>query len=169
MKHPFLMPFFVFQLFLPFGASEKINEMQELKGTDYKLCHKYTFHFFLAGIYLTDDGYVLQKKGDSFHYVPLDKVKTDELQKSGLLPNPLPHYSIPVGAYIAGYSLWLIILVVITGSLFWGWFWRRYSGASSEYCKSCKTEVTWDDRKRGECQVCHSPVKQISNPSRSIT
>ena len=165
MKHLLLAPVFALLLFLPFGASEKIDEMQDLKGTDYKLCHKYTFHLFLAGIYLTDDGYVLQKKGDSFRYIPLDKEKTDELQKSGLLPTPLPNYSIPIGAYLVGYSLWPIILVIISGSLFWSW----YSGASSEYCENCKTEITWNDRKLGECQVCHNPVKPISDPSRSVT
>ena len=148
-----------------FGTSEKIDEIQDLQGTDFKLCHKYTFHFFLAGIYLTDDGYVLQKKGDPFRYLPLDKEKTSELQKSGALPNPLPKYSIPVGAYLAGYSLWLIILVIISGSLFWSW----YAGASSEYCKNCKTEITLNDRKLGECQLCHTPVKPTSDPTRSIT
>ena len=169
MKHCLLVLVLPFQLFLPFGTSEKIKEIQDLKGTEYKLCHKYTFHLFLAGVYLTDDGYVLQKKGNAVLYVPLDKEKTDELQKSGLLPSPLPGYSIPITAYLFGYSLWLIVLVVIIGSLLWSWFWRRYAGGSSEYCKNCKTEITWNDRKLGECQVCHNPVNPISNPSRSIT
>jgi hypothetical protein len=165
MKQFSLAPVFAFLLFLPFGTSEKIDEIQDLRGTDYKLCHKYTFHLFIAGIYLTDDGYVLQKKGDSFHYVPLDKKKTEELQQAGALPNPLPNYSIPLSAYVVGYSLWLIMLVVIGGSLFWS----RYSWASSLYCKNCKTEITWSDRERGECQVCHNPVKPVSDSSRSIT
>jgi hypothetical protein len=169
MKHFLLALVLAFHLFLPFGTSEKINEIQDLKGTDYKLCHKYTFHLFLAGVYLTDDGYVLQKKGDLLHYVPLDKEKTDELQKSGVLPKPLPDYSIPISAYLIGYSLWLITLLIIIGALLWSWFWRRYSGGSTEYCKNCQTEITWNDRKLGECQVCHNPVKPISDPSRSIT
>jgi hypothetical protein len=158
-----------FHLFLPFGTSEKINEIQDLKGADYKLCYKYTFHLFIAGVYLSDDGYVLQKKGDPLHYLQLDNEKTAELQKSGALPNPLPHYSIPVSAYLFGYSLWWITLLVITGAILWSWFWRRYSGGSSEYCKNCQTEITSADRKAGECQVCHTPVKPISDPSRSFT
>lgn len=116
-----------------FGESEQVKEIQDLPQTDYKLCHKYTTHYFLAGIYLTDDGYVLQKKGQSLNYAPLDKEKIVELQASGVLPNPLPSYSIPVSAYIFGYSFWLSIVVLIGIILF---SIRRSSGSPPESRKT---------------------------------
>jgi hypothetical protein len=96
-----------------FGADEKIGKIQEIPGTDYNLCHKYTLHFFLAGIYLSDDGYVLQKKTDSRAYHPLTAQEIKELQQTGELPSPLPAYSISTIEYLFGYSLWIVLVFVV--------------------------------------------------------
>ena len=114
---------FVFGKLL-FGEEEKVVEIQDMPQTEYKLSHKYTYHYFLAGIYFTDDGYVLQKKGDVLGYYPLEKEKIAEFQKSGILPNPLPSYPTPISAYIFGYSLWWAILVVV-GIFFFSFRKRR--------------------------------------------
>ena len=98
------------QLF--FGEEETVVAIQDLQDSKYTLCHKYTSHYYLAGIYLTDDGYVLQVKGNEFSYFPLDKAKIAELQQNKTLPESLPSYSIPISAYIFGYSLWWSILIL---------------------------------------------------------
>ena len=109
---------------LSFGTDDTIKEIQELPGTNYKLCYHYHINYFIAGLYLVNDGYVLTEKPDpnklrfftdttANRYVPLSKEKTNELQNAGLLPNPLPKYSIPTSAYIEGFSLWWILLLTI--------------------------------------------------------
>ena len=94
---------------LGFGSDENIHAIQDIEGTNYRLCHKTTLHFFGAGIYMTDDGYVLQERGMYDRYIPLEESDIHEMQNEGLLPNPLPQYSIPIQEYVFGYSLWIVI------------------------------------------------------------
>ena len=107
---------------LEFGTQDTITEIQPLAGTDYVLCYKYHINYFIAGLYLSDDGYVLREKpkNDKHYmfttpdkYLPLTANKISELQQSGLLPNPLPKYSIPKSAYVDGYALWGILLATV--------------------------------------------------------
>ncbi len=95
-----------------FGNEETVIPIQELPETNYNLCFKYTSHSYLAGLYVTDDGYVLQEKGNKFSYLPLDETKIAEFQRNKILPDPLPKYSLPISAYIFGYSLWWSILIL---------------------------------------------------------
>jgi hypothetical protein len=107
-----------------FGTEDTIREIQPIPGTNFFLCHKHHSYYFLGGLYLSDDGYVLREKAThrkpyfydpskAERYVPLTSEKIAELQQAGILPNPLPGYSIPVGDYIAGYSLWLFLMLVV--------------------------------------------------------
>jgi len=109
---------------LEFGTDDTIKEIQDLPGTNYELCYHYHIYYFIAGIYLANDGYVLTEKPDptkqklltdsaANRYLPLSKEKTKELQQAGLLPNPLPKYSIPTSAYVEGYLFWPIMLITI--------------------------------------------------------
>src|SRR5260370_36185671 len=108
---------------LQFGTDDTIDKIQDLTGTNYTLCYHYHINYFIAGVYLANDGYVLTEKPDnkkqtlftdtSTKYLPLTKEKTNELQQAGLLPKPLPPYSIPTGAYFEGFLLWWILLFTI--------------------------------------------------------
>ncbi len=145
-----------------FGSDEKIEKIQDLEGTDYKLSHKFTLHFFIAGIYLSDDGYVLQKKTDFSGYYPLDNEKIQELQQNGMLPSPLPKYSISFWEYLFGYSLWLVIAF----ALFWVVGiplilarWRRLRGIRD--CPSCGLQLTPEELKSKFCGACSTPFQDI--------
>lgn len=95
-----------------FGNEETVIPIQELPETNYNLCFKYTSHYYLAGLYVSDNGYVLQEKGNNFSYFPLDETKIAEFQRNKILPDPMPSYSLPISAYIFGYSLWWSILIL---------------------------------------------------------
>jgi len=102
-----------------FGKNETIHKIQDinLKGPDGEqlfLGYKSTSHFFLAGIYLSDDGYVLGVEGKSNLYYPMPEgEKLVELQNTGMLPENLPDYQISIWEYLLGYSLWPILLVAL--------------------------------------------------------
>lgn len=70
---------------------------------------KVSMHFFVAGIYAKDEGYVLRVKGKQVYYpMPAGK-ELEELQAHSMIPSPLPSYSVPMWSYVFGYSLWIII------------------------------------------------------------
>lgn len=101
-----------------FGNDDNIHVIQELEllGPENKplqLAHRVTLHFFVAGIYTSDEGYVLTEKGNSELYYSLTPELLKTYQDEGTLPNPLPAYSIPIWDYLFGYSLWIIVGGVI--------------------------------------------------------
>lgn len=100
-----------------FGKDETLKCIQPitLKGPQGEaLClgHKFSKRFFIAGVYLQDEGYVLGLQQDTSRFFPLTEPYKAELQASGVLPTPLPAYSIPTIEYVFGYSLWLVIVFV---------------------------------------------------------
>jgi hypothetical protein len=104
---------------LMFGKDETLTCVQDigLKGAnDEPLClaFKTSKYFVGAGVYLKDDGYVLRSltAKDTFYPMP-DAAELKAFQARGLVPDPLPPYSIPVAEYLFGYSLWIVIAVVI--------------------------------------------------------
>ena len=169
MKHFFSILVFVVLLSLPshvhagqanlafgkllFGDKEEIDKIQDIKGTDYQLGHKYTLHFFLAGVYLSDDGYVLQPKNAHDTYYPNSEQEIKELQKAGLLPSPLPKYSIPIWQYLFGYSLWIVLAFVIGGPFVWP---RIQKLRGKRFCPSCKLELNPTETK--VCGACNAPL-----------
>lgn len=140
---------------LLFGSKDEVDTIREIEGTDYKLCHKYTLHFFMAGIYLSDGGYVLQKKGEFNSYYPLSEERIKELQREGALPSPLPKYSIPLIQYAFGYSLWIITAFVVAGPTL-RHVMRRMMG--KRFCPSCKLELTPHEAVTKTCGVCNTPL-----------
>jgi hypothetical protein len=104
---------------LTFGEDDKIHAIQDVdlkgaKGEALYLGHMVKTQFFGAGIYVTDGGYVLGVKGDSHTFYPMPKgEQLAKFQESGLLPNPLPPYSLNFFDYLFGYSLWIVLVVVI--------------------------------------------------------
>ena len=69
-------------------------------------------YWFIAGVYVVDDGYVLQQEGQLDRYWEYDEEQVKAWQSGGQLPGPLPAYSIPFWDYVFGYSLWIVILVI---------------------------------------------------------
>jgi len=101
-----------------FGKDETIHFIEDVKATGPNnealyLGYMSAIQFFVAGVYVEDEGYVLGVKGDSkkfFHMPTGDQLKS--LQQRGLLPDPLPPYSLNAFDYLFGYSLWIVLLVV---------------------------------------------------------
>lgn len=100
-----------------FGSDETITciEKVPLKGAEEEslcLAHMYTKVFFVAGLYVEDNGYVLQIDGSQSYYPLPEGEELVGFQESGMLPKVFPAYSIPFVEYAFGYSLWIILLFV---------------------------------------------------------
>jgi hypothetical protein len=128
MRRGLLLAVAFFCLFLPsrnaeaawqFGADETIHFLQDvtLKGANQEalfLGYLTKTQFVIAGVYITDEGYVLGVKGESKRYYNMPT--GEELagfQKGGFLPDPLPPYSLGFLDYFIGYSLWWAIAIMI--------------------------------------------------------
>jgi len=104
---------------LMFGKDETLTCVQPvtLKGAnDEALClaYKTSKYFVGAGVYLKDDGYVLKSMAspDTYYQVP-EGAELKAFQADGLMPDPLPPYSVPFVEYLFGYSLWILVALVI--------------------------------------------------------
>ena len=103
---------------LMFGWDDKIECIQSVgvKGqNDEPLCLAYkTSKLFVgAGVYLKDEGYVLGDPAQREIFYPWpEAAQVKTWQSAGLLPDPLPGYSIPAIEYAFAYSLWLILAVM---------------------------------------------------------
>ena len=107
-----------------FGKDETIHFIQDVKITGPKgeklyLGYMTAIQYFLAGLYVKDEGYVLGVTGKNKSYFNMPKGdKLKSLQKRGLIPDPLPKYSLGVIDYLLGYSLWIVIVVLGLWQLF---------------------------------------------------
>ena len=104
---------------LYFGESdyfEKIESVNPVKIEEGKaplyLGYRTYIKWFLAGVYMKDEGYVLMNLAKT-EYMPLTAEMITELQAEKLLPEIIPTYKISIFQYIKGFSLWLIILAVL--------------------------------------------------------
>ncbi len=108
---------------LMFGWDDTISciEPVGVKGEhDEPLCLAYkTSKLFVgAGVYLKDDGYVLGDPAQKGTYYPWpDEPQLTKWQSAGLIPDPLPGYSIPIAEYAFAYSLWIIVAVMVAWAL----------------------------------------------------
>lgn len=119
---------------LQFGKDETVHFLEDVKvkgpaGEALFLGYKTTSQFFLAGIYIEDDGYVLGIRSDHSKYFALpagDQLKG--FQSRGLLPDPLPPYTLGFFDYLFGYSLWLVLAFLLVWYLF-DWVRKRRAKA----------------------------------------
>lgn len=101
-----------------YGNDESLECIQGVKlegANDEPLCvgYKTTTTFFGAGVWFKDDGYVLKVSGKGGTYYPMPSgAELKSFQEQGLLPDPLPGYSVPLYKYGVGYSLWMLLAVV---------------------------------------------------------
>jgi hypothetical protein len=119
-----------------FGKSEDLHFIADVPavgpdGSDLVLSDKTTTMWVFAPIYMSDDGYVLQPRGDSEKYYSLKPELVTALQATGELPNPLPPYQISWLDYYMGYALWTLVipLALIYGLLS---TWRARRKAAQE-------------------------------------
>jgi hypothetical protein len=109
----------------PFGVVEHISRIEDVSlttpgGDQLYLGHKTSTVYFILGVRVSDDGYVLGLRENPKHYVdmpPADLLAT--FQKEGRLPDPLPPYYLGPGDYVSGYALWIVVLPVVGGYLYW--------------------------------------------------
>ncbi len=102
-----------------FGDSESLHKLQDIdmpgpKGEKLYLANRTISKFIFLGVYLSDKGYVLAvvddpKKG----YYPLEEELIKKLQNAQQLPKPLPKYTISLWDYFLGYSLWIVIFIIV--------------------------------------------------------
>lgn len=101
-----------------FGKREQIKKIQDVpiqgpNGEELFLAYKTTSLFVILGVYHKDDGYVLGVKGSFGTYYPLDEEMIKSYQESGSLPNPMPEYEIPLFDRLFGFSLWILLVVLV--------------------------------------------------------
>ncbi|MBS2014221.1 MAG: hypothetical protein JST00_15140 [Deltaproteobacteria bacterium] len=113
---------------LLFGKDETTTCIVDIAvtGRDHEplcLAYKTTKTFVGAGVWMTDDGYVLRPRADSpgGHgkgiYYPLDAKLIADMQHDGDLPTPLPAYTIPATEWAAATSLYWVVALVVAFSL----------------------------------------------------
>jgi len=100
------------------GMIENVGKIEDVDlvgndGEDLFLGYKTSSFFLGAGVFLKDDGYVLGVEGGDGYYELGDDAELASLQASGLLPAPLPEYSIPLAEYAFGFSLWIVLAGIV--------------------------------------------------------
>lgn len=100
-----------------FGSSERLHVIAPTEltheGKRISLCYKASTFFIVAGVYTTDE-YVLCEGESSKTYWPMpvgEQLAT--LQQQGLIPSPLPPYARDTFDYVLGYSLWLLLVLLV--------------------------------------------------------
>ncbi len=129
---------FVFVLFLavmafagearawtPFGSVEHITPIVDVSlttpgGDALYLGHKTSNVYFVLGVFVSDDGYVLGLRSAPKHYVDMPPPEMlAAFQKQGKLPDPLPPYRLGIGDFLWGYSLWIVVVPLLGGYIYW--------------------------------------------------
>lgn len=106
-----------------FGDSESLHKIQDIdmpgpKGEKLYLANRTITKFVLLGVYLSDKGYVLGVVDDNAKgYYPLEAELVKKLQSEKILPTPLPKYKISIWDYLVGYSLWIVIFIIVAWTL----------------------------------------------------
>ena len=109
----------------PFGTVEHITTIEDVSlttpgGDALYLGHKTSTVYFILGVYFSDDGYVLGLRSAPKHFVDMPPAAMlADFQKQGRLPDPLPPYRLGIGDYIQGYSLWIVVVPLLGGYLYW--------------------------------------------------
>ena len=109
---------------LRFGTRDSVQRLQDLSvkgpgGEALSLGYVTTTHSFMLPYKMTGD-YVLVVRGqakdlsgrarDVFHKLTNEKI--GQMQRAGVLPNPLPAYRHTIADYFMGYLLWIAFPLV---------------------------------------------------------
>jgi hypothetical protein len=115
----------------PFGTVEHIEPitnvgLQTPNSEPLFLAYKTSTIYFIGGIFVHDDGYVLGLQSNPKHYVDMPPPNMlADFQSKGLLPTPLPSYRLGFGDYLAGFSLWIVV-VPLAGAYLYFYFAARF-------------------------------------------
>lgn len=96
-----------------FGPEENLRPLADVRLQNSAkealfIGHKVTFYWIGLPVSFSDDGYILGVKGKSLYY-PLDKDRLAEWQAQGLLPSPLPGYTLSAADWVFAHLLWLVL------------------------------------------------------------
>ena len=116
----------------PIGPRESVTCIVDIpltfdrgSSTPYPLCLAYkieTYDLVLGGVNVTDLGYVLAVKGRENTNYPMPS--GDELagyQAKGLIPSPMPSYSLAWHQVLFGDMFWLVLATVLTVTIVKKW------------------------------------------------
>ncbi len=93
-----------------------IKDLRDLPSGEHAcLAYQLDYYGLVFPGYVRDAGYAI-KVGHKFEHLDDSSIAT--YQKSGILPDPLPPYSVPAEKYVWGFALWPMILVLVTAALF---------------------------------------------------
>lgn len=98
----------------PYGTVERVTRIADVAlttpdGEPLFLGYKTSTVYFIGGVLVRDDGYVLGLQREPRHYVDLPpRELVASFQKQGKLPDPLPPYHLGLFDYLKGFSLWLV-------------------------------------------------------------
>lgn len=117
---------------LQYGREEKLVKIGEtrLQAPEGQLfvCHKKKTFVMGAGYFMT--GEIVLCDGSLRRWRPLPQgAELAELQKAGLLPEPLPSYDFTFWDYVAGFGFWIFAAMVGFVSFFT--IWRERSPGKS--------------------------------------
>jgi len=99
-----------------FGDDDTLHKLQDVNfkgpnGEELYLAYRTTIKFFILGVNLTEQAYVLVvKNSEEEGYYSLNDMQIEEFQNNGSLPKPLPKYELNGFDYAFGYSLWIFIV-----------------------------------------------------------
>jgi len=156
---------------LRFGKDETVTcivDVDVTVGAHQPAClaYKFSTYWVGAGVYLKDDGYVLRTRTDGNSYYELPPGAAERTLEG--LPHPFPAYSIPVGHYLGGYSLWLVLIVMIA---WWaGVRWMRKRKQAAFVARQAATPVRRGPPRldtRGD-RFVYETVKGLLAPGESI-
>ena len=120
----------------------------------FNLGYRITTYRFILNVRIKNNGYVLQNVGEKDTYIPLDTAFIEELQEAGELPTPLPEYSLSFFDYLFGYSLWIVVGIILAIPL---GKWMLGGGLSSLMYRSDPPEetasATHPTLEKGKCQT----------------
>jgi hypothetical protein len=74
------------------------------------LAYRVTYYGAILPGYMRDDGYAVKALGRNASQ-PLGPATIARGQAAGLLPNPMPPYSVPTSTYFYGFSLWPVLIL----------------------------------------------------------
>ena len=117
-----------------FGTQEEIHKLMDVSITSQDnqplyLAYKTSTFYLFAGVYMTDEGYVFGVRDKPDVYIETTPEEIAKFQANGLLPDPLPRYSLTFLDYALGYSLWIVVAIIGVVYLF-NWLRKRGTPAT---------------------------------------
>jgi hypothetical protein len=117
-----------------FGTQEEIHKLMDVDITSQDnqplyLAYKTSTFYAFAGVYIKDEGYVFGVRDKPDVYIETTPEEIAKFQASGLLPDPLPKYSLSFLDYALGYSLWIVLAIIAIVYLF-SWLRKRGTPAT---------------------------------------